>query len=1092
MKIFRAISVVVALVLCSVGVSSAGRFPHGGTTSINLFTGSEVVPNFMYAGEFPLLNIAKTQFQSNFFMPSGTGGTIPPNWLDSKGYPKPGVGSWAANGGASVFLLSPGASTLANVGADYVVSITGHGLINIGSSPITNVSCTGSLSGAGCDNTGCSNFTAKIDNGSGGSGNILNVSAASSCTLGKGVPISGAGVSPNNFDVAVFITSNGTTCGSNTCYTLNTSLNVGSESMTVGMRYEFTVANQTNNALDNIQLTIVTSQSGSPVQNLSVVLKADETNYWAAYSPCGKGQACIVGSAFKNRVTQGGWSVLRDLNWLLGNNNICTTWASRRPVNYVGYLSSELRDGAAGTTTYVAGGHTYTIPNPGQYIAASGTTPAPASGGTISYNAGTDTYSIAVNTGNFVDKQTFTILAPANGTTSSKISMNGNTAVPLLNDFGTSGVSFGMTAGTLYTFVYDQDIGGLLTVGYPSASSNGGSGIGCGMPPEVFIEIAAELNMTTWHVLPYLAMDPMTDWTAQFATYLKATYTSTNLPNIAGPIFEVTNEPFNCRTFEANYLSAKSLAHVNADTPNHAWFSAVQWCGPGGNNPAEIGKMASTAGQDLIAVYGSAVEISNPPNSSDTNTSDWNENLRSTAYIGQSLPVQTGYSQVAAYTVNTRISVNNYWGIGAQGSGVEAKSAYCYFYYSLSTGCQSIFASQQAAMDVYMNSATDPAYVNNIASLTTALQLYKPWAQNCSLGSRPGACKINASAPLMAYEGGFEDPAADFDTTQVMTGATNASAAILTVAANGCVAGQTIGLSNLSGGTWSGATGTYTVQASGTDATHCAINLNSTSLGTLGAATFTGSSSGAGNLTLTVTSVTGTIAVGMALVPINGIGAGTTIASQVSGTPGGAGVYTTNIATFVSGASISGGATITYTGSTNYVNYLRQSTYVQPALYTLELASYNAVANNGGINPSQFNLSGGYNDQSAWFVDPLNNWLTPGMQLASCTACTISGSNLTLGGTITGIFTPGLVVTGGFVTGNSLITSCTRNGSGPCGSNATDVLGLSQSSTVASGEAMTASVPPTTIIGGPSDHLLSPVTAFKSICDWNHNTAMCQ
>jgi hypothetical protein len=50
---------------------------------------------------------------------------------------------------------------------------------------------------------------------------------------------------------------------------------------------------------------------------------------------------------------------------------------------------------------------------------------------------------------------------------------------------------------------------------------------------------------------------------------------------------------------------------------------------------------------------------------------------------------------------------------------------------------------------------------------------------------------------------------------------------------------QTVTLSNLSGGKWPSAEGSYTVQASGTDANHCAINLNSTSLGTLSAATIT-------------------------------------------------------------------------------------------------------------------------------------------------------------------------------------------------------------------------------------------------------------
>lgn len=65
-------------------------------------------------------------------------------------------------------------------------------------------------------------------------------------------------------------------------------------------------------------------------------------------------------------------------------------------------------------------------------------------------------------------------------------------------------------------------------------------------------------------------------------------------------------------------------------------------------------------------------------------------------------------------------------------------------------------------------------------------------------------------------------------------------------------------------------------------------------------ATFTASGSGTN---LTVSAVTGLISVGETLGTTTGITAGTTIVSQTSGTPGGAGVYVTSAATTISAAT---------------------------------------------------------------------------------------------------------------------------------------------------------------------------------------------
>jgi len=206
------------------------------------------------------------------------------------------------------------------------------------------------------------------------------------------------------------------------------------------------------------------------------------------------------------------------------------------------------------------------------------------------------------------------------------------------------------------------------------------------------------------------------------------------------------------------------------------------------------------------------------------------------------------------------------------------------------------------------------------------------------------------------------------------------------------------------------------VQASGNDANHCAINLNSTGLGTLS------------------------------------------------------------------------GATLTYTGSTSYINYLRLASYLAPELDTLTTALYTAVLANGGSNPSQYQeASSGYLLGSPWLLwtGDIYGYYSVGQ----CSGCTVSGSTLTLGGTVTNIFRVGDALLGGGVPANTLIMSCTKVGSGPCGSNSGDTLGLSQSLTISTPVAMTGNaVPPA---NNAANSTTSPVRAWGAICRWNNNASQC-
>lgn len=131
----------------------------------------------------------------------------------------------------------------------------------------------------------------------------------------------------------------------------------------------------------------------------------------------------------------------------------------------------------------------------------------------------------------------------------------------------------------------------------------------------------------------------------------------------------------------------------------------------------------------------------------------------------------------------------------------------------------------------------------------------------------------------------------------------------VTVATSGTIAvGQTLvdttgalieGTTITALGSGSGGTGTYTIS-------------NTQNIG----ATFTGNGSGTN---LTASAVTGTIVVGDTVVG-TGVPSGTTVISQTSGTPGGAGIYVTSHSTTSSGDALSAGETIAgVTASANSV-----------------------------------------------------------------------------------------------------------------------------------------------------------------------------
>lgn len=567
----------ILVLLCSTLTATAWTWGQSGRMVVYQgVANSELVPgNIGYGSDYTFLNLIKTASNWN------VGGGVPSaSQTDINGYPL----SISAN----PFHTLLAAPSQAERPGHYVVRWIGSGSVqlsdNSGSS--SYASCTGTVSGNSCVNSGCSAATGSI------SGNVLTVTSASSCSLVVGQPISYAnttftaatynattglvtltlagsiGAVPGgtitvlaaghtygdsgsasalNGTFAAASGTSGTTLkytiatgltmtlgtgyvtlgamsqfgtptivtgmsGSADCpsctgtggtgtYLLNYSQTVGSGSVTLGGRLE--VAGNSENSTGNSQwqMDIVATTTGNTVQFVEVVHISDETASWAAPEYLGASSSGLGGALFEQRIVQGNFHTIRDLGWI---NNVfanCTTWATRPPTSYFSYAA----------------------PNEAPSLAAS----------SVTYNAGTDVYSVTFGSGNFTDKQTILVTWPATGTSSSKVSLNGNTAVPILNNTGQAlGGGYDIpTSGIPSAIIFDATIGGALHWGF-----NSQDGLECGVPPEAELQLVHETGTQLWAVAQYLALDPMTDFYTQFANLAAATFPSMT------PEFEVTDD----------------------------------------------------------------------------------------------------------------------------------------------------------------------------------------------------------------------------------------------------------------------------------------------------------------------------------------------------------------------------------------------------------------------------------------------------------------------------------------------------------------------------------------------------------------------
>ena len=463
--------------------------------------------------------------------------------------------------------------------------------------------------------------------------------------------------------------------------------------------------------------------------------------------------------------------MLRDLDVSLTIAGNCTTWYTRKPSAYYSYSASEFRNSLYASS--------------------------------ITYNAGIDTYSLAYGSGNWTDKETIIALIPTSGTRTSRISLNGNTAIPITGwgDDAVEGAGNFPHAGTWATFTYDATFNVAMMGG---GFGGNHQGLSCGMPPEAFININNELHTDPWIVAYPLTLDPATDYYVSYAQYIK-----TNFPGMV-PEFEATDEPWN--NVPCYYGSAKSSYYHSIDP---AWPSrGPPHCGPAGNIPAWVGKIGSILGQMIASVYGSSpYVVMSDPQTANGAAANWGEILKSTAYVNQTvIPVQRGcagassaqvcptFTQSAAANWLTDISVATYFGTCEQGTQREIADGYNYY-----NGKQTTQTDIVAAY-IATNEVTNTCPNGGQAAMTT---VYSSWGHFVSAcGGFVGTCRVRH---MRAYEGGFSLGSPDglygSDKTVAITGTNNSKPCELTAAAGdgvGAVNGMPVALSDITetGGTY--------------------------------------------------------------------------------------------------------------------------------------------------------------------------------------------------------------------------------------------------------------------------------------------------
>jgi hypothetical protein len=401
----------------------------------------------------------------------------------------------------------------------------------------------------------------------------------------------------------------------------------------------------------------------------------------------------VFGARFKQKLAEANFGVIRFLNWQCGNDTNVTTWATRKPISYVFYSGHEFR------ANLYAG---------------------------LTRNSGT-AYSATLEGFQLADKATATVKFNVSCSSACTLNVNGTGDINILSAYSTplsSGTNSFPVGGRIATLVYDATLKAWIKHGGDLANSNVGLNNGC--PPELMVQLCAEMGAHPYFVTPVLAIDPATDYMPSLAAYCRAKGPSWMVARFEGP-----NELWNNAGgfFQTGYANAKAAAYGwNADF--HNWY---------GKAMSVLGQIVSTAYAGDRSKYQVLCGVQTATANSAASASGSNARLASTKYMAQSTPPQAPFTKSPASNWVTHICCAQYITPSAYNTAQEKIDA-----------------------DIFM-AATDPATKLSIASayastlnsgtgnytLAKCAILYANW-KNWALGF--GIKK------MCSYEGGYSAP----------------------------------------------------------------------------------------------------------------------------------------------------------------------------------------------------------------------------------------------------------------------------------------------------------------------------------------------
>jgi hypothetical protein len=279
----------------------------------------------------------------------------------------------------------------------------------------------------------------------------------------------------------------------------------------------------------------------SPLSNLVICHEDDEEAL---------DNGSIFAQAFLDKVSNFG--SLRFIDWQCVMHSAVTKWEHRKPVDYWSYVADEARTSLyAGVTS--RSGSDYTASLPGFVLE--------------------DKAVVMI---------TFNETGPA---TLATIDIESTGQKNILGAYGATTLGSNFTAGSTACLVFDEMLDGYITFGGQANYSIGMAYLRNYCPVEVMVELCNQVGAHPWLHVNYLALDPLTDYAAELATYCL-----NNLDEGLIPRFEPSNEVWNSAFgfWPTRYAWAKATVRWPTSS-----FDSGNW----------YGMVVSTMGEAIGNVY---------------------------------------------------------------------------------------------------------------------------------------------------------------------------------------------------------------------------------------------------------------------------------------------------------------------------------------------------------------------------------------------------------------------------------------------------------------------------------------------------------